>query len=292
MGRRKPYALLCLGGIALLVWYAVFSESREGLEVVFLNVGQGDAIFIQAPSGVQALIDGGAGTRVLGELARVMPFYDRSLDMVIATHSDLDHIGGLVEVLDRYAVSAVFDNGVAADTAVWRAWDAAMRQQGVEYHSLRAGERIILEDGIYLDVLGPSVGEQQTVSDTANDVMVVLKLVFDESSLLLTGDMERTDEIRLVQSGADLESDVLKIAHHGSRTSSTDLLLARVQPRLAVISVGDGNRYGHPHRETLERLANRSIPVLRTDVEGRIHLVSYGEAFVRKESVSPWGTRQ
>jgi len=276
MQRAKVIILSTLALGAIFVWYVVFTQRDAALKIIFLNVGQGDAIFIETPSGTQVLIDGGAGSRVLGELAAVMPFYDRQVDIVIATHTDADHIGGLAEVLRRYDVGMVIENGMSADTNIWREFDQLIGDEGSVRHAATAGERLVLDDGVYLDILGPAPGERDAPQSKANDVMIVSRIVYGEQSVLFTGDIERDDEVRLVRSGIDLESDILKVAHHGSKNSSTDLFLNSVRPQIAVISTGESNWYGHPHKEALERITKTGTRLLRTDIDGRVGFVLRG----------------
>ena len=258
------------------VWYAVFRESRSSLSVSFLNVGQGDAIFIETPHGNQVLIDGGAGRRVLSELGSVMPAYDRSIDLIIATQTDLDHLGGLVEVVKNFAVGRVIENGYKANTQVFSEWEKVLAEKRVAHDTVSVGDRIQLGDGIYLDILGPFPEDFDPEPKKANEVMVVARLVYGERSFLFTGDIERADEIRLTQSGLDIASDVLKVAHHGSKYSSTDLFLEKASPRFTVVSAGANNRYGHPHPETLDRLRVLCAKLFRTDENGRLLFSSNG----------------
>lgn len=267
--RKTILGALTIG--AFFVWYTVFASASGKLTISFLDVGQGDAIFIETPKGQQILVDGGSSRRVLSELSRVMPALDRSIDLVISTHADLDHLGGLVEVLRRYRTDAVLENGLKKETDAYPLWDKEIRLANTSRYIARAGSRIMLDSGAYIDILGPLDDE-----DKPNGMMVVARLVYGKTEFLLTGDLEREDELRLLASSLDIKSDVLKVAHHGSRFSTTDLFLEKVVPEYAIISVGAQNRYGHPHSETLERLARTSAHVFRTDTDGRITLVSDG----------------
>ncbi len=279
MSRLKVIVLVTLAFATVFVWYIVFTKPDGKLKIVFLNVGQGDATFIETPSGARILIDGGSGSRVLGELARVMPFYDRQIDVVIATHTDADHIGGLTEVLRRYDVGMMIENGMTVDTRIWRELDELIHDEESARHTAVAGERLVLGGGAYLDILGPMVGEHEKLAAKANDVMIVSRLVYGENEVLLTGDIERDDEVRLVASGIDMQSDILKVAHHGSKNSSTDLFLARALPKIAIVSAGEENRYGHPHQETLDRVAKIGARLLRTDIDGRLCFVADGKSW-------------
>lgn len=274
--------LLCLLLIASFVWYAVFAESRDRLEVAILNVGQGDAIFIETPSGNQILIDGGSGSRVLSELGRVMPAYDRSIDLVIATHTDRDHIGGLVEVLKKYRVGTIIENGYPAETGVYKELENAIASGHIPREIVRVGDRVIISQGAALDILGPFPEDFNPAPKKANEVMIVSRLVYGGNTFLFMGDIEKRDELRLAKSGLNIKSDVLKIAHHGSRYSSTDEFLAAVRPRYSVISVGARNSYGHPHPEALERMRALGTTLFRTDIDGRITFESDGNTIIAK----------
>ncbi len=271
----KYYFLGLLFLTAVFVWYAVFKEGRSGLEVDFLDVGQGDAIFIQAANGNQVLLDSGPNKKVLAELSKVMPFYDRSLDMIIESHPDNDHIAGFIDVFRRYNISSVLESGVQADTPVYEELEKTIKDKNIQKILAKRGMRINLGDDIYLDILLPVVNVS---TFSPHDGMVVLKLNYGKNSFLLTGDMEKKMENYLVSIDNNLKSDVLKIGHHGSKTSTSEALLGYVNPDYAIISVGKENKYGHPTQEVLERLNQFKIPILRTDEKGTIKITSDGES--------------
>lgn len=274
--------LLCLLLIASFVWYAVFAESRDGLEVAILNVGQGDAIFIETPAGNQVLIDGGSGSKILSELGRMMPVYDKSIDLVVATHSDRDHIGGLVEVLKKYRIGTLVENGYPATTGVYKELESEITREHVSHEIVKSGDRIVLGDGVELSILGPTGEDFIPLPKKANEVMIVSRLTYGNTSFLFTGDVEKNDELRLARSGLDIKSNVLKVAHHGSRYSSAGEFLAAVKPRYSVISVGARNSYGHPHSDALERLKTVGTILFRTDTDGRILFESDGNSVIAK----------
>jgi competence protein ComEC len=240
-------------------------------------VGQGDAILITAPAGQQVLVDGGPSPAALtSALGGEMPFWDRSLDLVIMTHADADHLTGLVEVLNRFQVGAWLDNGLAGDDALyvecqWPQQEAA----GIVRQVLAAGDQLDLDRGITLEVLHPPPGGLPEGDANANSV--VLRLVWGQASFLLTGDVEMQAEAQLLRSGRPLAAQVLKVAHHGSGDSSGAEFLAAVAPRYAVISVGAENRYGHPDPAVLARLAaSGEVAVIRTDQDGTVEFVTDG----------------
>ncbi len=278
MSFRKQTVLLVLALWASLIWYAVFNASGRMLEVSVLNVGQGDSTFIRTKTGNQVLIDGGPGRAVLSELSRHMPAYDKSIDVLIATHTDLDHLGGLVEVLKSYSVGEVIENGLPADTQVYQAWEKLISEKHIPRYVARVGDRMMLDAGTTLDILGPWPEDFTPIPQKANEAMIVSRLTEGANSFLFMGDLERSDELRLTRSGLKIASDVLKVAHHGSRFTSSELFLERADPSYAAISVGAKNSYGHPTQETLDRLAHTNAKLFRTDQDGTVTFLSDGNA--------------
>ena len=270
----RELALLTLVLLVALVWWQVFNAQPTLLKVVFLDIGQGDSIYIEAPNGNQVLIDGGPGRQVLRALGSVMPWYDRSLDVVIATHPDADHIGGLPSVLERYQVAAVMDNGQPSNTGTYRAWQAAVAAEvkdGAQYLRARRGERFNLGAGISLDILYPY--DTPTGKDT-NDGSIVARLTYGSQAFILTGDATIKVEQQLLIAKTLLSAQVLKAGHHGSKTSSSPAFIKAVSPIYAIISAGKNNRYGHPHQITLDNLKAAQAQILRTDEEGSIVCLS------------------
>src|SRR3989344_299224 len=229
----------------LVIWYAVFSESRgDVLTVAFLDIGQGDAIFIEAPNGNQVLIDGGPNKSVLRALGKMMPFYDHTIDAIVATHPDQDHISGLVDVLNRFSVAAVFEPGVNASTSAYQTFEKTIADKKVPRILARRGMRIVLDEGVFLNILFPDRDVNNTETNTAS---IVAQLHYGNTNVLLTGDSPQAIEKYLVSlDGKTLHSDVLKPGHHGSKTSSSLEFVTAVTPTYAVISSGKDNKYGHP----------------------------------------------
>ncbi len=291
LGRRRPEPvaplpperlpatrpLIPAAGIALLLalasallWLAVTAPTSGRLTVTFLDVGQGDAILIEGPDGQRILVDGGPSEEaVSAALGRSLPFYDRRIDLVVLTHPQADHLGGLPAVLRRYHVGSVLASPIEVDSAVYRAWKDAQRGESVPCHDAAAGQTIDLGNGARLYVLSaPPEG-----SDSEED-SVVIKLTMGWASFLLTGDIESSREAALVRSGADLRATVYKVPHHGSATSSTSEFVSAVDPLVDVISVGRDNRFGHPSPELLERVDGDAV--FRTDVHGDIAISTDG----------------
>jgi len=269
--------LICLN---VITWVVIYDLSRVGdLEVVFFDVGQGDAIFIETPQGHQILIDGGPDLTILEKLAAEMPFYDRTIDLIILTHPESDHYFGLFEVLKRYEVENILWTGVVRDTAEWKEWVRLIEEEGAEVRIAEAGQRITIGKSDFptiLEVLHPFENLADQKIKDSNDTSIVARLVFGNVSFLFTGDISKKIEAKLVEQNNDLDSDILKIAHHGSKTSSSLGFLEQVSPEVAVIHVGE-NSYGHPHPEVLANLEQFGIQVLRTDINGDIKIVSNGK---------------
>lgn len=246
----------------LVIWTAVSHIPDDRLHVSFLDVGQGDAALIRTPDRNTILIDGGPDPeRLLVELGRKMPFWSRRIDLVVATQAQSDHITGLNEVLRRYAVRHVLEPAVypgpATRSPACREWCAILQESGAERHVACAGQHVGLGDGISLEVISPPAGLLTAASDRVDNNGTVMRLSWGEVSFLFCADIRADAEFELVSRRADLESSVLKVAHHGSKTSSSGQFLREVQPDFAVISAGAYNPFGHPHREVIGRLANR-----------------------------------
>jgi competence protein ComEC len=261
-----------------LVWIAVLSMPGERLRVSFFDVGQGDAILIETPAGQQILIDGGPDSdRVCLELGQKLPFWDRSLDLVVLTHAHDDHVTGLVEVLRRYEVGQVLEPGLAENTPSYEAWLETIEEKGMERTIARAGQRIDLGDGLMIEVIHPQEEMLQGTDSDANNNSLVLRLVWGGVSFLFTGDIDGEAEMAILYADQwrELNSTVLKVAHHGSARSTSGQFLAAVQPDTAVISVGENNNFGHPDEATVVRLGE--VEIYRTDENGTISFTTDGE---------------
>jgi len=278
--KKEKVFLVFIGFLIVVdffVWKEVFDLERGGLEVVFFDVGQGDAIFIETPQNHQILIDGGDGDNILKKLQQEMPFWDRSLDLVILTHPEKDHIGGLVEVLERYEVDYILWNGVIRDIAEYKKWQKLVEKKKAK--EVIAEKRKVAKAGrVEINILYPFLSfENEEFFETSNDTSIVSKLKFGSACFLFTGDITKTIERKLVNEEVDLNCEILKVAHHGSKYSSSYEFLNEVTPEVAVVQVGD-NSYGHPSKEALQRL-DKFGKVLRTDLNGDIEIFSDGSYY-------------
>ncbi len=278
MTRFFLIGLLVLGNI--FVWTL---PTHHGLSVSFLNIGQGDSLFIEGPTGIQMLVDAGPPDRsVLRELGSVMPFFDRSIDAVVETHPDQDHIGGIPDVLARYSVKDFLEPGIPNDTRAAQAVVAAVQHSSAKDILARSGMRLLLGGGAYADVLYPNDADLAKIKDT-NSGSIVLHVVYGATSFMLTGDLPQKQELQLVSlDGDSLHSDVLKAGHHGSKNSSALAFVQAVSPTYAVFSRGCNNRYGHPAPVVVELFQSLSIPTFDTCTQGRVTFQSDGQKLFLK----------
>lgn len=249
--------------------------SPQFLRVSFLDVGQGDAILIQTPSGHDMLIDGGPSDGVLSRLDDRMSYFDRDIDVVIATHDDADHITGLIPVLKKYDVDHVLRSPVHSETDLASVFaSSTLVEEDVVVHVGTKGDVIDFGDGVMVYVLYPASSFYST-KDT-NDASVSVLLKYGERTFLLAGDLSTKHELKLIGDHVPKHVTVFKAGHHGSKTSSGVQLLTYIKPEYAVISAGKDNKYGHPHVETLDRLSTYAKETLSTIDRGTITFISDG----------------
>jgi competence protein ComEC len=280
MGKKSAFyilAFLCL--LNIFAWLTVF-DLREArfLGVTFFDVGQGDAMLIETPGRNQILIDGGPDSVILEKLNENLPFWDRTIDLLVLTHPDSDHITGLIHVLNNYKVENILWTGVIKEAAAFEKWQELIEKENARVFIAKAGQKIIAP-GTKAEVLFPFENlEGEPVKD-ANNLSAVLRLDFGEISFLFTGDIYESTERKLVEKGIDIDSDILKVGHHGSKTSTCEEFVREVLPEVAVISAGKDNNYGHPHKETLDTLEKYDITIFRTDLQGDIKIISDGKNY-------------
>lgn len=248
-----------LSGVGGVIW--VYSDTTT-VRVRFFDVGQGDAILISQGTN-QILIDGGRDTKtLLGQLGRAMPFWDRTVEVVILTHPDEDHIGGLLGLEGRYRVGQWLSSGATTDTATWQHLVPELQP----LTEIRKDTKITLSEGKTLTILWPQMDTVLNAKDT-NAASIVARLdLGGKKTFLFTGDLPTTQESQVVVA----PTDVLKVGHHGSKYSTSDSWLDNVRPHDAIVSVGANNRYGHPATEALGRLTQRHAVIYRTDRQGAI----------------------
>lgn len=258
-------------------FYYQYSETeRHKFKVTFLNVGQGDAVLIQFANGEKMLVDCGPNKIILSALGRNLAFYDRTIDYVLSTHPDLDHYGGCVDVVKNYQVRKIITNGKEKPSdPYWQEWNKTMRQSGAEL-MMMTQPAIWTIAGDTLQFISPDPALTLTAKEADNNnYSIVFRLTHGSENFLFTGDMEEPLEKLLGEkycsstSTCVLSSDTLKVGHHGSDGSSSELFLSFVKPKTAVISVGK-NKYGHPTLRAIKHLERAGATIRRTDEEGDI----------------------
>lgn len=277
---KKPCLALCLVFALLFGGCAPSAEEGEGLKVIYIDVGEGDATLLIGPTGKTMLIDGGSASARESVLAQLASAGVETLDVMLATHPDEDHIGGLPTVLARYPVNDLYANG-RADTAIFHSLESAARARGLMLLQVEAGERIPWEAEAEVRVLGPA---KVRPTDSSNNQSAIVQVVYGGHRFLFTGDAEHTSEAEAVaRYGKGLASTVYQVGHHGSSTSSSPAFVQAVAPEVAIVSVGP-NSYGHPDRLVLRRLALAGAEVYSTEASGTIRLRSDGtHLYIRAE---------
>jgi competence protein ComEC len=289
--------------LSLTVSVYIFAQVTipHDLEISYLDIGQGDATFIRAPNGNSILIDGGPPSgEVSTKISEIVNVFDKQIDVIIATHADADHIGGLASVLQNYSTSLFLDPHFASATGIYKKLFEIVQEKNIPRLTARKGINILLDDDVVLKILYPNnlfpsylieqcelekkqkrkgrkKCEKNIFLDT-NQTSVVARLEYKNKSFLFTGDAPVDVEKFLIDTKTKLTSDILKVGHHGSKTSTSEEFVKEVNPSLAIISVGKENRYGHPHKETLEHL--KGIKILRTDELGAITIGSSGQDLI------------
>ncbi len=273
-------AILFLG--VAVVWSIVISQTNNSiLTVSMLDIGQGDSILIESPEKIQVLVDGGPNRKVLSALGKEIPFYDRSLDLLVVSNSDKDHLAGFIDILQSYKIGAVLISSAESETSVFKTFIDLVEEKNIPIIYAYRGQKINIGGGAYIEVLFPDRNVSGLETNTGS---IIMKLVYGESSMIFTGDAPSSVEDYVASlDGANLKSDILKVAHHGSKTSISESFLGLVGAQFAAVSVGAKNTYGHPNSETLDALKQFDYKILRTDEIGTITFVSDGKEFVREE---------
>mgnify|MGYP003681944547 CR=1 FL=1 len=264
--------------VAILTAVAAATMPDAHLHVSVLDVGQGDAILIHKGN-QQVLVDGGPNPQAIAlELGKQMPFWDRTIELVILTHPSADHVTGLVEVLNRYQVKQVLYPDLDFESDIYDEWLRLLKEKDIKCTIAQAGQQIDL-GRVVIEVLNPQMSHLAGTESDIDNNGVVLHISMGEVSFLLTADIMWEAEFELITHRASLTSTVLKVAHHGSDTSTTPEFLAVVNPEVAVISVGANNRFGHPTPEVMGRLEENlgSEKIYRTDEQGTIEFTTDGE---------------
>ncbi len=277
----KALVVCLVLSILVIGYFWVFPASNNNsppqLKVSFFDIGQGDAALVTLPDKENILIDGGPDKNVIYKLDKYLPNQNRTIDLMILTHPDSDHLNGLVEVLKRFTVSKIFYTGVSDSNRVYREWQEIIKNKNIPVLIFNGPEQLELSENIFLKFFWPekNINGQSLKDDNLGSL--AFKLSFGKISFLFTGDINQNIEKKILNNGVNLSADVLKVAHHGSKTSSTIRFLEEARPHYAVISVGEDNRLGHPNLSTILNLNKVNSRILRTDKDGDIIFTTDGE---------------
>lgn len=263
-----------MGGAVVLIAGFVFSviaDKPDGkLHINFYDVGQGDAILIETPENHQILVDGGPDSTILSKLSNDLPFYDKSLDMVVVTHPHADHIDGLIDVFEHYQVGEVLMTGVTYNTPDYTELLNIIKDKNIAIKTAFSGQEISWGDGPKIKILEPEKSLRGKRIENLNNSSIVLKVEYQGKAELLTGDFEKSVQDKIASDYlVKFRANVLKVAHHGSKNALNERFLLAVDPDYAVISVGAKNIYGHPAKDTLDFLSKYTV--FRTDQNGDIY---------------------
>ena len=272
----KVFCVMLLLSVSLcsVVLLSSLSQPRK-LRVSFLDIGQGDAILIQTPSGKKMLIDGGPSDSVLTRIGEVTNYFTTNIDVLEETHPDADHVTGLIPVLEKYNVHMVVASPGVGTTNVFKDLQKHIDDEHADVHVARTGDVVDFHDGVTVKILYPPTNYKVKKDDT-NDASVSVVLTYGDETFLLTGDLPTTEEGKLITVGLPKNITVYKAGHHGSKYSSGEQLLTFIRPEYAVISAGKDNRYGHPNPEAIARLQKYSKEILSTIDRGTITFISDG----------------
>lgn len=267
----------CLLLISIIGGYQLVNYSDGKLHIVFCDVGQGDGIYIRTPNGTDIVIDAGRDDKILECLSSNMPFWDKEIELVFATHPDADHISGFVPILESYTVKSYNTVEVEKDTRVFLKINNLLKEKGISPRFLKLGDIYRLSDGVAITTHWPSkefiaVGDVDT-----NRYSLVQTIKYKDFDVLLTGDIDFDILNRLFPSGLDVE--IFKLSHHGSRTGVDSTTFTLIKPQLSIISAGKNNSYGHPHPLVLSELEKYKLKHLRTDELGDIEIETDGNKF-------------
>lgn len=252
-------------------------ENKNIMKVNYIDVGQGDSILVQV-NGKNLLIDAGPNDNTDKLISYLNKQNIKKLDYVVATHPHEDHIGGMDVVIKKYEIGQFYAPKKTANTKTFESMITALKSKNLKINSAKAGINLDLGENTKCEILAPN----STNYEDVNNYSAVIKITYGDSKFLFTGDAEKLSEKEILSKNYDIDSDVLKVGHHGSSTSSSKAFLDKVSPKIAVISLGKNNDYGHPHKETTAELKKRNIQTYRTDIDGSVVLISDGKKVTKQ----------
>ena len=275
---RIILAIAALSGLLFLNFISA-NKNSDKLRVSFFNVGQGDSIFIQTADKKDILIDGGPDKTVIKKLGKAMPFWDRTIDLIIITHPHSDHISGLIEVIKRYKIKEIFYTGVSYNSETYAELLRQIEHNKIELIEINKQQELTLSENLKLKILFPNENLREKNIENLNNTSMVVKLIYNENSFLFAADAEYEVEQILLEDEIGLSADILKVGHQGASDSSSLEFLQKVAPQIAIISVGANNKFGHPSLRVIRRLEKLGAKVFRSDQNGDIKIIADGENY-------------
>lgn len=260
--------------MGLIISVYLISQLPVGnFQFSFLDIGQGDAMYMRTPDDYHIIIDSGPNSKIIEELAEVLPLYNRTIDLIVISHPHADHVNGFVEVLKRYEVKKILLVGTPSYNPYYVKLLELAKDFEIPFLIAEADKDFKVGEYVYLDIVWPIESMAGKEFDNKNNASLAMRVISADKVFMLTGDAEIEEEKEIVDSGFDLTADILKSGHHGSKTASTTEFLDVVNPETVVIQSGEGNDFGHPHKETLKKYLERGIKVSRNDLLGRIDFI-------------------
>jgi len=262
---KNKFLLIAIFVIVYFLVTVFLDLNSRLLEVSFLNIGQGDFCLIRTPNHHTIIVDGGPDPKTsLSKLSEKLPFYDRSIDLVILTHSHSDHLNGLIDIIKDFKVGAVLITGALADQEMYKTFLQTIQDKDIDLLFADSSKDFYFDDEVYLDILYPFTNQKNKKYKNINNSSVFFNLHYKENEILFTGDLEEDVHPFLAKYKDKLKTDILKLSHHGSKNGTTKLLLEKTKPSIGVLSYGLNNKFNHPHIEAVDLLDQFDIDICRT----------------------------
>lgn len=279
--KKNLRIILAIATLSVLFFLNFVSANKNSdkLRVSFFDVGQGDSIFIQTPNKKDILIDGGPNNAVIKKLGKAMPFWDKTIDLIIITHPHSDHISGLIEIIKKYEIKEIFYTGVLYNSETYAELLRQIKQNKIKLIEINQQQELTLDKNLKLKILFPNENLREKNIENLNNTSMVVKLIYDENSFLFAADAEYEVEQILLENNTDIKADLLKVGHQGASDSSSLKFLQKVSPQIAIISVGENNKFGHPSLRVIRRLEKLGAKVFRSDQNGDIKIIANGKNY-------------
>ncbi len=279
--KKNLRIILSIAALSALLFLNFISANKNSdkLRVSFFNVGQGDSIFIQTTDKKDILIDGGPDKAVIEKLGKAMPFWDKTIDLIIITHPHSDHISGLIEVIKRYKIKKIFYTGVSYNSETYAELLRQIERNKIELIEINKRQELVLSENLKLKILFPNECLREKNIENLNNTSMVVKLIYNENSFLFAADAEHDVEQILLENKTDIKADILKVGHQGASDSSSLKFLQKVNPQIAIISVGENNKFGHPSLRVIRRLEKLGAKTFRSDQNGDIKIIADGKNY-------------